>query len=984
LGTWIATLEPSFVEQRLGADTVTRALGSPRVYADGPVIDPAGRLAGSVVDTSAGRLTTPFRASVRMREDGLDVACACREPRLCAHVVGLLVDVAFSIEARRALAFGREVDAAELARARTRAYEERTLDERLALWAPSPEEVDLEIDLEVSRNANVPGAHVLLRHRVRGTRSLIGARDVLAMRARHRRLLDLVAPHHADRRALVATRGNASVLVHLLRETIGLRTEGFTYYVRYARDSVRPSIVQHEDRLVAEWGVAKASDALVITGPFPYLWVPAERTFHPIAPEVDLDAALGMQQVPSLPLGDAETNARIGRALIVRSRGVRVPPPEAFGLPSFDSPSFEIEVAGSPLDLVVELRAVYAAGRFVVGQKSEDLRDHAAEEAALARLALAGLHERDGLLTASEDDAVCFWESVATLRAEGFTILLSESLTRTRVGPPVTVDVRADGSAGWLDAELEFRAGSLGVELARLHRALADRRRFVVLDDGTIARIHDDLAELLGRIESARLPAHQIGRVEHDAEIGSPSVHVRLPKGEVLAASLPSTLHGSLRPYQEIALAWLQRLARFGAGALLADDMGLGKTLATIAFLARRYEDGETKPTLIVCPTSLVGHWGHEIERFAPAISQQVTITTYGMLRRNVTSLEQTHFACVVLDEAQNIKTPSSETARAARKLSAEMRVALSGTPIENRLSELWSILTFTNPGILGSLADFERRYHAVTPELRAIVRPFVLRRRKEDVLTELPPKIEVERACVLGLRQKRLYDALALAVRRSVADKESRRKDARTRLSVLTAILRLRQMACDPRLVDPSVPAADSAKRLAFLDLVRELVSEGRRALVFSQFTSLFDLWQSDLDAAHVPYERLDGSTTDRDGVVARFREGEAPLFLVSLKAGGAGLNLTAADTVVLCDPWWNPAAEDQAESRAHRLGQTRPVTVIRLVARGTIEDKIALLKRDKRELFGAMFGEALDDDDLTLLLGDADAASDDESENR
>jgi superfamily II DNA or RNA helicase len=983
LETWIATLEPSLVEQLLGAEVVTRALGGARVYAEGPSLDSAGRLTASLVDTNGGRLTTPYRASVRVRDDALDVSCTCREARLCAHVIALLVDVAFSSEARRAIAEDRHVDAAELGRARTLAYEERTLDERLALWAPSGDDVDLEIDIEVTRNATGMrgGAAVLLRHRVPGTRSVIAARDVLAMRPRHRQLLELVVPHHADKRALVATRGNASVVVHLLANTIGLRTGAFAHYVRYARDAVRPSVVERDDRLVVAWGVARggdgglSADPLVIAGPFPYLWV--DRTFHPIAPDVDLDAAIGMQEVPSLPLGDGRAKARIGRALLGRPRGVRVPPPEAFGLPPFASPTFEIEVSGSPLDLVVVLRAVYPAGRFVVGRRTEDLRDHAAEAAALGRLSDAGLAERDGLLTATDDDAVRFWESAAALRAEGFTILLAESLARTRVGPPVIVDVRADGSAGWLDAELEFRAGALGVELAQLHRALADRRRFVVLDDGTIARIHDDLADLLRKIDRPRMPAHQIGRVMHESEAGSPSVRVRLPSNGLSAARLPSSLAASLRPYQAQALAWLQEIARLGAGALLADDMGLGKTLVTIAFLARRYEEGETKRTLVVCPTSLVGHWKAEIERFAPFVAAHVTITTYGMLRRGAGQAER--FACVVLDEAQNIKTPSSETARAARKLDADMRISLTGTPIENRLSELWSILTYTNPGILGSLADFERRYHGVTPELRAIVRPFVLRRRKEEVLTELPPKIDVERACVFGLRQKRLYDALAVAVRRAVADKETRRKDARTRLSVLTAILRLRQMACDPRLVDPDVPAADSAKRLAFLDLVRELISEGRRALVFSQFTSLFDLWQSDLDEARVRYERLDGSTTDRDAVIARFREGDAPLFLVSLKAGGAGLNLTAADTVVLCDPWWNPAAEDQAESRAHRLGQTRAVTVIRLVAKGTIEDKMALLKRDKRELFGAMFGEALDDDELELLLSDADVVAED-----
>jgi len=975
--TWLSALAPPFVERRLGEDAVTRALSATRIYTAGPALDAAGRVVASIVDTGAS-LSTPYRVSVRVQGDVLDVACTCREARLCPHVVALLVDLAFAPAARAAVLESREVDGAALAETRRRAYEARTLEERLASWAPPRERVALEIDVEVAAARNThEGASLLLRHRAAGTRTSLAARDVLAMRVApaHRRLLDLVAPHHADKRALVAIRGQASVVVHLLRDVIGVRTGGFSRFVRYARDEVRPRVVRVGDRLVAEWGVARASDALVLTGPFPYLWT--DDTFHPIACDVDLDAAIGMQAIPSLPFDDEATKQRIGRALLVRAAdaGMKVPPPEEFGLPPLVRPTFELDVSGTPLDLVAELRAVYPGGRFVVGAESDDLRDREAEAAAHARVVAAGFASRDGVLTACEDAAVQFWERVHDLRDERFTVRLAQTLVRTKVGPPISVVV--DGEAGWLEAELEFRAGALGVELARLHRALAERKKLIVLDDGTITRIREDVAELLGRAPDARLPIHQIGRIEHAAETGT--FEVRLPREGPLVARLPTELGASLRPYQEVALAWLQRLARLGAGALLADDMGLGKTLATIAFLARRYEDGETKPSLVVCPTSLVGHWRAEIARFAPSLAPHVVITTYGLLRRG--SHEATGFACAVLDEAQNIKTPGSETARAARKLRADMRVALSGTPIENRLSELWSILTFTNPGILGPLAEFERRHRHVTPELRAIVRPFVLRRRKEDVLTELPPKIDVERPCVFGTRQKRLYDALAIAVRRSVADHERRRKDARARLGVLTAILRLRQMACDPRLVDPTLSPSDSAKRAVFLDLVRELVSEGRRALVFSQFTSLFDLWQVDLEAARVAYERLDGATADRDAVITRFREGAAPIFLVSLKAGGAGLNLTEADTVVLCDPWWNPAAEDQAESRAHRLGQTKPVTVVRLVAKGTIEDKIALLKRDKRELFGAMFGtEALADDELTLLLGDAEISTDEE----
>jgi SNF2 family DNA or RNA helicase len=403
----------------------------------------------------------------------------------------------------------------------------------------------------------------------------------------------------------------------------------------------------------------------------------------------------------------------------------------------------------------------------------------------------------------------------------------------------------------------------------------------------------------------------------------------------------------------------------------------------------------------------VVGNWVAEARRFVPQLRVLVlhggsraskigqigefdlVVTTYAILRRDVERLASIRFRCAVLDEAQNVKSSTTATARAAQRLVATMRLALSGTPVENRLDELRSIMSFVNPGMLGTRAEFDERFERpitnepsgiVAQQLRALVRPFVLRRTKADVLLDLPPKTEVERACVLGLRQKRLYDALALTLRESVRKAAEKRGLARSRLSVLTAILRLRQMACDPRLIDPTLPATESAKRAAFLELVRELVAEGRRALVFSQFVELFTLWRADLDREKIRYEYLDGSRTNRDAIVERFQQGDAPLFLVSLKAGGAGLNLTAADTVIHCDPWWNPAVEDQATDRAHRMGQAKAVTVVRLVASGTIEEKISLLKGKKRELAAAVLDNAeasseplpgMTDEDVEVLLG-------------
>jgi SNF2 family DNA or RNA helicase len=468
---------------------------------------------------------------------------------------------------------------------------------------------------------------------------------------------------------------------------------------------------------------------------------------------------------------------------------------------------------------------------------------------------------------------------------------------------------------------------------------------------------------------------------------------------------LPARLSATLRPYQRQGLAWLQLLRELGTGGVLADDMGLGKTIMTLAFLARWKEDAGGAPSLVVCPTSVVGNWAREAERFTPGLRVLVlhgdgraekartmadfdlVVTTYAVLRRDVEHLAATTFRCAVLDEAQNVKNAAARTTGAARRLRAEMRLALSGTPIENRLAELWSIMAFANPGILGTAEDFDERFERpittrpdgqVAERLRAIVRPFVLRRTKAEVLAELPPKTEIDRVCVCTMHQKRLYDALAHQLRQSVKKKVEQLGLGRCGMSVLTALLRLRQMACDPRLVDPRLMAETSAKRAAFLELARELAAEGRRALVFSQFVELLSLWRVDLEREGIAYEYLDGSSTDRERIVDRFQNGEAPLFLMSLKAGGAGLNLTAADTVIHCDPWWNPAAEDQATDRAHRMGQRRAVTVVRLVARGTIEDKIALLKRNKRELVASVMGvgdgalRGLSEEDVRALLGD------------
>ena len=1040
---WIRGIDQGFVDRRFGAEAVNRLLEKGPDYADPPQVDGSGRLTAALVAPRGPSIAL----RLRVRGEDFEMACACSRgrPYVCEHVTLVLVDLAVHPELREELIAGRDATPAlllQLPALRAVAVEERTLDDRLAQWLPAGAfEDDLEIDVEVVRSAGFAAATderpaVILRHRRPPSRTLLRPREVLEARLQpwHRRLIELTAPSHGDKTALVSTRGQASILLHLLRDQSPIFTRQWKSRLRFTDVPVLPRLERVGDRLLARWYtvagrvVVDAADALLFTGPFPHLWSEPHELFHPVAANVDLDVAWGLSRVPSLPLSPSSTE-KIGRALYSRGRavGVALPPPEAFGLPSFEAPSFELTLTGSPLDVTGELFAVYRAGRLRVPHGADlDGRDLDEEERALAVVRAAGLDEDD---RATAERAVHFWQKgileIRSSEAPRIAVLVDEALARVKIGPPVEVHVNVGVASGWLDTELDFRASALKVELGRLRAVLASRGRWVVLSDGTLSKIGDDVAALIdesaalvGEDGRGRIAPHQLGRVEQwierfggDADARLAMLRARLRALAVNAEpDLPSKLEATLRPYQLRGLAWLQFLRELGAGGVLADDMGLGKTLMTLAFLARWKDDAGAAPSLVVCPTSVVSNWVKEANRFVPQLrvlvlhgssrahalevigEHDLIVTTYAVLRRDIDRLATLRFRCAVLDEAQNVKNAAAATTRAAQRLRADMRLALSGTPVENRLSELWSIMSFVNSGMLGSSAEFDERFERpitnapvglAAEQLRALMRPFVLRRTKAEVLLDLPPKTEIERACVLGLKQKRLYDALSLTLRESVRKNIEKRGLARSRLSVLTAILRLRQMACDPRLVDPSLAATESTKRAAFLDLVRELVAEGRRALVFSQFVELFALWREDLAREKIAYEYLDGSSTNREAIVERFQQGEAPLFLISLKAGGSGLNLTAADTVIHCDPWWNPAVEDQATDRAHRMGQTKPVTVVRLVATGTIEEKIGVLKGMKRELAAAVIGAAdanavaedglrgLNDADVDVLLG-------------
>jgi superfamily II DNA or RNA helicase len=436
-------------------------------------------------------------------------------------------------------------------------------------------------------------------------------------------------------------------------------------------------------------------------------------------------------------------------------------------------------------------------------------------------------------------------------------------------------------------------------------------------------------------------------------------------------SSLPDGVNASLRHYQQQGVDWLAFLRDAELGAVLADDMGLGKTLQAICVLRGR--------VLVVCPKSVVYNWVDEIKSFRPSLRTaiyegpkrqldrvaDVTLMTYAVLRLDSELLAKEPWDVVVLDEGQAIKNLGSQTARAAFELRGKFRLLLSGTPVENRLEELWSAMHFANPGLLGGVSDFQERYAnpiaSGNPEaaarLRSKIRPFVLRRTKSEVLPELPPRTDTVLHVELDDAERSVYDAVRVATKKSVAEKLEHGGGV---LAALEALLRLRQAACHTGLV-PGQSAQNSSKVERLVEALEDAVAEGHKALVFSQWTSLLDRVEPHLHAAHVPFARLDGATRDRAAIVREFQDASGPpVLLVSLKAGGTGINLTAADHVFLLDPWWNPAVEEQAADRAHRFGQERPVMVYRMVTKDTVEERILRLQESKRRIAEVALGDA------------------------
>jgi superfamily II DNA or RNA helicase len=615
------------------------------------------------------------------------------------------------------------------------------------------------------------------------------------------------------------------------------------------------------------------------------------------------------------------------------------------------------------------------------------------------------------------------------------TRYLQSSLTQPSQGQsPGQAPLGRDGGPG-ADGETD----AAGCRVGEFWLVRLDDGRYLPIALERIQRIANTLVELFDRdslnTEAAlSLPRSQGGRLAQLAmELNGPTLSSDDASLAVLIEELksfsgiralpaPANFRGELRPYQQEGLGWLQFLRKFRLGGILADDMGLGKTVQTIAHIALEIENARlSKPVLIVAPVSALGNWQHEFARFAPGLSvrtwhgaqrrkslptlnaAQVIITAYPLLLIDSEVLLARDFSLVILDEAQMIKNPGAKVSQMARALRAECRLCLSGTPVENHLGELWSLFDFLQPGLLGDERHFQRHYRTPIERngdrgraeaLSARLAPFLLRRTKDSVAKELPPKVEIVESITLDEKQRDFYDGVRLAMHQRIQEVIRQQGLARSQITILDALLKLRQVCCDPRLVKthdgescaPRDTAADSGERardsvpsakLEWLATVLpELVAEGRRILLFSQFTSMLRLIESLLTELAIPYCLLTGETTDRTAVVERFQSGEVPLFLISLKAGGTALNLTAADTVIHYDPWWNPAVEAQATDRAHRIGQTKSVFVYKLIAEDTVEQRMLQLQAEKRELAGRLYTRksasptALRAEDLEMLF--------------
>lgn len=713
------------------------------------------------------------------------------------------------------------------------------------------------------------------------------------------------------------------------------------------------------------------------------------------------------------------------------------------------SPKFLLDLKGGLAQLSALLQCAYGARVMTLGVSASDeavwlpdpesatryfTRDVNAERAALARLQRQGFTGSDsqGRLQLAGQGAVLnfFAREYPRLERE-WTVNMEERLERSTKTNVERIEPRfqiTPSEVQWFDLGVVFQSsGGDTFSQADIQRLLLSGQSHTRLRNGKFALIDtaavDELQETLRDCapqqhgQGYRIHNRQAGfldatlRQQGGWQFQAPqSWRERASKqsGETTLDCPPlGNLDSVLRPYQKTGVGWLRFLRENNFGGILADEMGLGKTLQALAFTRyTRQQDPSAPPILVVCPTSLVFNWVAEVKKWTPELKvlalqgadrgglftsipgQDIVITSYALLRRDIERYRGFEFDTVILDEAQHIKNRETQNAQAVKSVRSRFRLVLTGTPLENSVLDLWSIFDFLMPGYLGTAQDFRDRYElpivkakdaAAQSRLSRRLRPFLLRRLKREVAKDLPDKLEQVSFCEMTADQRSVYQQVIEASRKEILDAVGADGLARSRMVVLSALLRLRQVCCDLRLLklDGINPAQSSGKLDLFGELLEEVIDGGHRVLVFSQFVSMLTILKERLAAESIDYCYLDGSTTDRGAVVERFQKNDSiPVFLISLKAGGVGLNLTGADTVIHYDPWWNPAVEDQATGRAHRIGQKRVVTSYKLITRDTVEEKILALQNRKREIIQAtiegeeQFAESLTWDEIQELM--------------
>jgi len=780
------------------------------------------------------------------------------------------------------------------------------------------------------------------------------------------------------------------------------------------------------------------------------LWVCWKQSFYPVYSTIDARLVQELTRNPlAIPQEDlSEFLDRVWSRLpssALYGQEEFLQRMEPYFVPAAYNPKLFLDEEGSLLTL--EIQNVYETihGEFVMPGPNPDfqtgsylyegktylVRRRQDEEAALTNMLLEiKFQPRNARIWFLEpEEAVTFLLDIYPKLVESYRVYGESALTRYKVRlsqPVITAEVKSDEKEKWFNLEIDVQYDGQSVSLEKIWKAWTQGKRYVQLKDGSYSSLPEVWLERIAHklqalgLDPSKPPKEQFAQFEApvlDSLLDDlPGAHtdsfwntlrekINTFK-EIKPVDPPKGLNAELRGYQKQGLAYLNFLREYHFGGILADEMGLGKTVQTLSFLQHIVERGSDKPNLIVVPTSVLPNWEREAEKFVPGLrlltiygtrregmfkkikDADLVLTTYALLRRDLEELQKYEFSCIILDEAQNIKNPNTITARSVRRIDAEMRLCLSGTPIENNLFELWSLFEFLMPGFLGAQHAFRRGVVRPIKDgddetlsfLRTRVRPFILRRTKSEVAKDLPPKIENTYFCGLADEQMELYSMLAKKLKEQVLNTVDKNGIAKSQMSILDALLKLRQICCHPRLLKLDLPGVStnlpSGKFDAFKDMVVDIVDEGHRVLVFSQFVQMLHIIRSWLQISNMPFCYLDGASKDRFDQVDRFNNDPSiPIFLISLKAGGTGLNLTSADYVIHYDPWWNPAVENQATDRTHRIGQTRQVFSYKLICRNTVEEKILGLQDAKRGVAesiipGAEAWKSLSREDLEMLF--------------